>query len=378
MIYLDNAATSFPKPKGVLQKANDFYSEFGGNALRGQHEMALNSSKLIEKTRKQVSKILGLKNNQNVVFSPSATVALNQVIFGLEIPRGSVVYLSPFEHNSVLRPIYYLAKKKDLEIKFIPFDKTTFEVDWDSLKEKFSLYPPDNFFITQVSNVCGFELPIDEIIKFSKEYNEELITIVDAAQAAGLYPVPESADFYVFSGHKTLFGPYGIAGIVFLSEKDLQPYLFGGTGTNSEDIKMPEEGPARFEVGSQNVWAIAGLSAALEWLEVVTPQKVLSEVKNFTQMIGREIEGLKGCELYGKQKNSSLLSINFKENQPQKVEQILSSKGIIVRSGLHCAPKAHEFLGTLEIGGTIRVSPGFFNKLEDIEFLITQLKKMQG
>ena len=378
MIYLDNAATSFPKPKGVLQKANDFYSEFGGNALRGQHEMAINSSKLIEKTRKQVSKILGLKDNQNVVFSPSATVALNQVIFGLEINRGSVVYISPFEHNSVLRPIYYLAKKKELEIRVIPFDKKTFEVDWESLKEEFSTYPPDYFFITQVSNVCGFELPVDNIIKFSREFNDEIVTIVDAAQAAGLYAVPESADFYIFSGHKTLFGPYGIAGIVFLSEIKLKPYLFGGTGTNSEEIEMPKEGPARFEVGSQNVWAIAGLSAALEWLEGETPEKVISKAKDFTKMIRDEIERFKDLKLYGKKIDSSLLSINVKGYSPQKVEQILSSQGIIVRSGLHCAPKAHEFLGTVEIGGTIRVSPSYFNIPEDIECLITQLKKIQG
>ena len=361
LIYLDNAATTYPKPEVVYQAMDKFYREFGGNAGRGANPLACKAAALVEETRSLATQWLGASE---VVFSPSATIALNTAIFGASLRPGDVVYLTPFEHNSVLRPIEYLRKTRGIDVRQIPFDKTTMACNLTQTRELFFIEPPTLLCITQVSNVFGLIIPVEEIITAARTVNPQAVVIVDGAQAAGLLPLPMAEiDALVFSGHKSFYGPYGIAGIAFNRVWKPQPLLYGGTGTVSESVDMPQVGPSRYEAGSQNIVAMAGLNAALKWLKKVGRSQIVQHTQELTQALLGSVSSFENVELYIPQKTNnlfSMLSFNIKDIQPQSLESILGSNMIAVRAGLHCSPWAHKFSGTDSLGGTVRASVGYF------------------
>lgn len=374
IIYLDNAATTFPKPEVVYQAMDHFYRNFGGNAGRGSNPLARKASALIDETRSLLKLWL---DALEVVFQPSATMALNTVIQGAGLRAGDIVYVSPFEHNSVLRPLEYLRKNTGIEIHVLPYDSQTFECKLDRIHSLFQLDPPAMVCITQISNVFGVLSPVDDLTLLAKSSTPSAITLVDGAQAAGLRPIDMSqVDALVFSGHKSLFGPYGIAGIAFGGTWRPSPLIYGGTGTQSESIDMPQNGLSRYEAGSQNISAMAGLNAALHWLQQIGRNTVNAHIDRLMEELLQELAKLTSVHVFIPKHHSSIVSFNIERVSPQAVETALGAQQIIVRAGLHCAPWSHEFTRTTQIGGTVRISGGFWNTSEDIHCLLKNISML--
>ncbi len=367
IIYLDNAATTFPKPEVVYREMDYFYRNYGGNAGRGANPLARKSTILLEETRALLIDWLAVKD---AVFSPSATVALNTAIFGTKLRTGDIVYVSPFEHNSILRPLEHLRKKIGIEIHRLSFNRSTFECNLDEVKAQFQLDAPAMICISHVSNVFGFILPIDEILTLARRTNPHVVTIVDGSQAGGLKSVNTSLiDAFIFSGHKSLYGPYGVAGIGFSTDWRPEPLIYGGTGTQSESIDMPTDVHSRLEAGSQNIAAIAGLHAALQWLHETSKATINHHVYNLTEQLLSSLQDIPAIQVYLPQDlehHTSIVSFNIEGVAPQAIENALGAKNIAVRAGLHCAPWAHHFLNTVHTNGTIRSSLGFLNSPKHI------------
>ncbi len=371
IVYLDNAATTFPKPECVYTAADTFYRHYGGNAGRGGNPLARTSTRLLNETREQLADWLGAPSPERVIFASSATHALNLAIFGSALQFGEIVYVTPFEHNSVLRPVEYLRQTRGIQVRQIPFSRQTYVCQLDRLAAAFQDGPPTMVCITQASNVCGVMPPVQEIARLAKLSNPQSIVIVDGAQTAGLHPLPlkeQLIDGFIFSGHKALYGPYGIAGLVLASDWRPAPLLFGGTGTFSESIEMPGELPSAYEAGSHNIWAVAGLKAALEWLHETGREAINEHILGLSRRLRTELADLPGVEVYapfGEVPWCGIISFTVEDTKPQVLEAAFGGDGIAVRAGLHCAPWAHRWLGTLESGGTVRVSFGYFNSLKD-------------
>lgn len=376
LIYLDNAATTFPKPEAVYREMDSFYRNFGGNAGRGGNPLARRAMGLVTETRTLLQDWL---DAPEVVFSPSATIALNTVIFGARLRRGDVVYVSPFEHNSVLRPLEQLRKSTGIEVKLIPFDKNTFECQLDKLKALFRIQPPTMVCISQVSNVFGIILPVSEIATLARQSNSSVIIAVDGAQAAGLKPLPMTMiDALVFSGHKSLYGPYGVAGIAFGRGWRPATFIFGGTGTQSESLEMPSQGAAQYEAGSLNISAISGLNAALRWLNETGREAINRQIFEVSTVLAETLASQRSITLIGNHHSTKtgIFSVTIEGVSPQQVETYLGAQGIAVRAGLHCSPWAHEFAGTIRQGGTTRVSIGNFSGQSHVIDLYQQLNAL--
>lgn len=376
IIYLDNAATTFPKPACVYEAANEFYQHYGGNAGRGGNPLARACTRLLAETREQLADWLDAPVPEQIIFTPSATHALNLAVFGADLRANDAIYVTPFEHNSILRPLEHLRQTKGIQIYKIPFSRRTYACQLDKLAADFKVNPPAMVCITQASNVCGVMPPVLDIVRLAKETNPRTIVIVDGAQTAGLYPLSLTdglIDALVFSGHKSLYGPYGVAGLVLVSDWKPSPFLYGGTGTVSESVQMPTDLPSVYEAGSHNIWAIAGLHAALEWLQEVGRDTIVDHTMGIARQLREDLAKLPGVELYTPPKEMpwcGILSFVVEGTTPQSIEAALGAKGIAVRAGLHCAPWAHEWFGTMKSGGTVRVSAGKFNKSRELVSLI--------
>ena len=370
MIYLDNAATTFPKPEAVYQAMDSFYRQFGGNAGRGANPLARKAAGLVDETRAMLRAWL---NAPEVTFAPSATIALNTVLRGARLRAGDVVYVSPFEHNSVLRPLAHLQKTVGIEVRVLPFNRHTLECKFDEVKKQFRIEPPAMVCVSQVSNVLGLILPVDELTSIARQITPDCIILVDGAQAAGLHPLEMSnIDALVWSGHKSLYGPYGIAGIAFGTRWRPEPLLYGGTGTVSESIDMPEEGVSRLEAGSQNISAIAGLNAALKWLNDTGRGAISEHTQALTEHLCNLLCDLSDLVVYlpdNRNLITGIVSFSVDGIKPQILETALGAQNIAVRAGLHCSPWAHEFINSKASGGTVRVSVGYFNTKQDVERL---------
>jgi cysteine desulfurase family protein len=377
IVYLDNAATTFPKPQSVYTEANAFYAHYGGNAGRGGNPLARACTRLLIETRELLAAWLDAPSSDQVIFTASATQALNLAIFGITFHQGDTIYVTPFEHNSVLRPVEHLRKTQGIQVRQIPFDRRTYACQLDMLSATFQAEPPTIVCITQASNVCGIMPPINEIANLAKQVNPDVVVIVDGAQTAGLYPLSfrnELIDAFIFSGHKSLYGTYGVAGLVLGTDWRPKPLLFGGTGTFSESVDMPDDLPMAYEAGSHNIWAIAGLKAALEWLQGIGHETIMKNTTRLSRQLQINLADLPGVVVHAPPRdmpNCGILSFTVEDTKPQAIESALGATGIAVRAGLHCAPWAHKWLGTLNTGGTVRVSFGFFNEIEDT-YKITQ------
>lgn len=380
-VYLDNAATTFPKPECVYEKMDKFYRNYGVNAGRSSYKMAKVANDIIVDTRNKISELIGFNNPDRIIFTPSETIALNQIIGGLNWDEYKTAYVTPFEHNAVMRPLNYIKEKYNIKIEVIPFDPVTFELDIDALKMMFSRNYPDYVFMSQVSNVTGFILPIEEIIDAASQY--KAITIIDCAQSMGLLPIDINkikADFMVFAGHKTLYGPFGIAGYIDNSKISLKEVITGGNGSDSLNLFMGDQFPTKYEAGSPNIQAIAGLNAALEWLNVTGLEAIRNKEFALTEMLVKGLKGIYGIELYipqSKDKHIGIVSFNLKDYNPNELGQVLDEDlNIAVRTGYHCAPLIHSFLNSESKGGTVRISLGYFNSENDVEYLIDSLKEL--
>lgn len=372
--YFDNAATTFPKPESVYEFTDSFYRSCGVNVGRGQHKLAAKASALVQETREMLLDLFHCPAKK-IVFTHTATEALNLIIRGLQISDNYTVYISPFEHNAVTRVLTYLQGLYDIEIETLAVDKATMTYDFAKIKNQFAEKKPNWMIVSHASNVCGVVSPIKELCKLSKEFGA--VNIVDMCQTAGLIDTDlssEDYDFAVFDGHKTLYSPLGVAGIVSSFKVKIEPLLYGGTGVDSANQSLPESIPERYEVASPDIMAIAGLNASLKWLKETGVKEVFErEQDNYKKLISvlskydnLKIISCKDAESVG------VVSCVFDGYSSDNIGKILSDNDVAVRSGLHCAPFAHKFLGTFP-AGTVRFSVSYFNTDEDFDILESAL-----
>lgn len=375
-VYLNNAATTFPKPDNVYSFVDKFYRESGLSSGRGHDNSA---SKLVADTRKLLLELFHCPA-KTVVFTHTATEAINIILQGLEISNNYNVYVSPFEHNAVTRVLNHLQGLYKINIYTLAVDPNNLSYDLEKIKYQFGEIRPNLVIISHASNVCGIVAPIAEICKMSHKHNA--INVIDMCQTAGLIDTDISSDifdFVVFAGHKTLYATFGIAGFIYNGDIHLKPLLFGGTGIDSINPSVPESVPERFEVGSQNVMAIAGLYAALKWIKEIGIQNIYqTEKENLNNLVG-VLNNFDNIKIIGT--NDNVMSIGvvscvFDGYSSDNIGQILNDLGIEVRTGLHCAPSAHRFLGTFP-EGTVRFSIGYFNTKDDFEKLRAALMFIQ-
>lgn len=380
MIYLDNAATTFPKPEVVYTAVEDCQRNYAVNVGRGSYALASRAAKIAEETRIQMAKLVNAKGADNVVLTHSATIAANEIILGLEWNRFKTVYVSPFEHNAVARPLYRICKENHILIKELPFNPASHEWDEGETRRLFTVEQPDYVFLNPVSNVTGTIIPIDEIISLAKRYGA--CVIVDGSQSVGLLQTDIQAsqiDYLIFAGHKNLYASWGIGGFVWNGDTALKPVIVGGTGSDSLSLEMAGNNMASFEAGSANIIAIASLNASLKWL-ADTGMAAISNRKS--KLMEYLIAGLESCpvKLYlpkNRNRHTSVLSFNVLGYAPNEVGMILNEDfGIAVRTGFHCAPYIHRFLGTEECLGTVRASVGFFNTKDDIDALLKAISEL--
>lgn len=371
MVYFDNAATTYPKPEEVYSYMNKFYRESGVNVGRGQYKMASYASNVLEETKSLLKELL-VCHNKEIVFTSSATEALNIVLRGLEWINGANVYITPFEHNSVLRVLYYLESIYDLNIKELSVNKITLEYEMEKIRYDFQENKPNVVIVSHASNMCGLIAPIKEICDLAKIYDST--TIIDMSQTAGLIPTDLSkikTDYTIFAAHKTLYGSFGLGGIILNRNAKLKPFLYGGAGIDSASKDVPETIPEKFEIGSQNIQAIAALNASLKWINKIGIGNIyIKEITNTQKLVELlcRYENTKIIGYKDKNHNIGVISCIFEGYSSDNIGQVLNECDIAVRTGLHCAPLAHKFFGTFP-GGTVRFSLGYFNDDEDVNKL---------
>ncbi|MBR6924840.1 MAG: aminotransferase class V-fold PLP-dependent enzyme [Oscillospiraceae bacterium] len=366
--YFDNAATTFPKPEEVYSFMDKFYRECGVNAGRGQHRLSAKANALIEETRKLLLDLFHCINKK-VVFTSTATEAINLILSGIDIPEKSTVYISPFEHNAVTRMLHYLQKKTDFSIEQLAVSKETKAYDTAKISEQFKNKKPFCVIVSHASNVCGAVAPIEYI--FSEAKQSDAVTIVDMCQTAGLIDTDLSSDIYdfaVFEGHKTLYGPMGIGGFVCKPSVSVPPLIYGGTGVESANQDMPDEVPVKYEAGSHNISATAGLNAALKWIMKTGIEKIYSEEQTKKERLVSVLKSYSNINVIEPEESIGVVSCTFDGYSSDNIGQVLSDHDIAVRTGLHCSPYAHKFLETFP-AGTVRFSLNYFNDDTDFERL---------
>lgn len=370
MAYFDNAATTFPKPEQVYQFMDEFYRLNGGNAGRGKYALAMSAGTLIADTRKRIQELLHCPAKQ-VVFEPTATIALNIIIQGIIKTGIKNVYISPFEHNAVTRTLHSYEKNGDINVIELSVS-SELEYDLDRIRYQFDDIKPDFVIVSHASNVIGLIAPVEDIFILAKKYGA--ITLVDMAQSAGLVDCNvglDVFDFAVFAGHKTLLGPTGISGFVVNPSVKLPAVIYGGTGYESANQDMPESLPEKFEMGTLNIVGVAGLNASLKWIQEKSVSRLYEEeIEKRAQLIKllSEYDFIKVVGNVQNQKYVGIVSCLIDGISSDSAGGIFSEKGIAVRTGLHCAPMAHQFLNTYP-AGTIRFSVNGFTSDADFDEL---------
>ena len=366
MAYFDNAATTYPKPEIVYASMDQFYRLNGANAGRGRYNLAQSANALIGETRALVQELLHCPAKQ-VVFTPTATIALNIIIQGLICKGAQAIYISPFEHNAVTRTLHHFEEAGTISVHQLTVSHDM-KYDLDRIRYQFESEHPDLVIVSHASNVFGLIAPVTEICSLAKNF--DATTVIDMAQTAGLVDCNLGLnvfDFAVFAGHKTLYGPTGISGFIMDPAIDLPPVIFGGTGFESANQNMPESLPERYEMGTMNTSGIAGLNAALKWgldqgIEEIWEKeqehrKKLIELLQeywFIKIVGN----YPGCNYVG------IVSCLIEGISSDSAGEVFDRCGIAVRTGLQCAPLAHQFVGT-HPAGTIRFSVGYFTSEDD-------------
>ncbi len=368
--YFDNAATTYPKPEEVYQFADKFYRTCGVNVGRGQHKLAAQAAKLVQDTRAAVLSLFHCPTKK-VVFTHTATEAINLVLQGLPVADGYNIYVSPFEHNAVTRVLHHLQEKYRINVIHLAVDKKTLRYDVDRIKNQFAEKKPHWLVVSHASNVCGVVAPIQDLCAMAKENGA--ITLVDMCQTAGLIDTDLSGtniDFAVFAGHKTLYSPLGVAGVVSNFEIKPSPLLYGGTGVDSANPNLPETIPERYEVASPNIAAIAGLNASLVWIKKLGIDQIFNQEQQNSEKLLTVLKKFSNIKLVDTSQTDSIgvVSCVFDGYSSDNIGHILSEQDIAVRTGLHCAPDAHRFLETFP-SGTVRFSVSYFNSDADFECL---------
>ena len=377
IIYLDNAATTFPKPASVLYGMVERYIQMGVSPGRGSYDLAVEAADLVAGTRTKVASFFGAHDPDRVIFTSNATDALNICLQGMLRP-GDHVVSTRLEHNSVLRPLNHLRLKGIIEYDLIPFDGKGF-IDPDDIVG--AIKPNTRLVILcHVSNVLGTIQPVQEIGRRCAEYGVPLF--IDAAQSAGVVPIDMQSWHcagIAFTGHKSLLGPTGIGGLILAEGVEIEPTRFGGTGIESRSLIHTEAFPYRLEAGTLNLIGIIGLAEGIEYLENSGIESIHTKEMNLLTEMRDRLSILEGIELYCAEDlsdHTGILTANVQGINPEAVGAILDGDfNIQVRVGLHCAPLVHEDLGTAPQGG-VRFSLGPFNTAHDIEHAVAAMAEI--
>lgn len=377
MIYLDNAATSWPKPESVYQAMDEFLRNKGGSPGRGGHSLAAAASKIIEETRLLAARLINAPDKNRVIFTYNCTDSLNIGLKGLLKP-GDHVITSAIEHNSVMRPLRKLEQQGVKVVRLSPGSNDGFVSPQDI--EKGLTGETKLVVMTHASNVTGVVQPIEEYGAITRRHN--IVFMVDAAQTVGKYPLDVQAgniDLLAFSGHKGTLGPPG-TGVLYIGERvNLNSLREGGTGTHSELEEQPVELPYKFECGTMNTVGVAGLGAGLKYISTEGLDNILVHEQSLTDQLLDGLSRIPKVTVYRIQDRSRqcpIVSFNLDGTEPGEVGAVLDQAfDIKVRTGLHCAPAAHRTFGTFPLG-TIRLSPGYFNTVEEINFTLEAIEKI--
>ena len=375
MIYLDNAATSGKKPKTVIDAVLNGLKYYSANPGRSGYKTSLDTSLAVYRVREKLYKFFGAKGPENVCFTANCTHSINFVLNGT-LNNGDHVIVSSLEHNAVMRPLHYLRDKKG-----ITFDIATVDFsDQDKTVENFRKLIRANtkmIFTTHCSNVTGTIIPTEKIGTLCKE--KGILFGVDAAQTAGVLNInmeKMNIDYLCVAAHKGLYAPMG-SGVLIANKPIENITISGGTGSNSNEMKQPDFFPERIESGTLNVPTILGIGAGVDFVEKIGVDNIYKKELGHTQYLYDLLKKI-GCKLYTPFPEKDLylpvVSFNFKDINSLEIGEYLGKYGIAVRSGLHCAPFAHNAIGTRDVG-TVRVSPGLFNEKRDINSIIYILKK---
>lgn len=375
MIYLDNGATSFPKPLSVRQNVDISLKKFSANPGRSGHSLSLRAAKEIFECRKRLKELFNVNSEEEIIFTENCTMALNTVIFGL-LSEGDHVLISSMEHNSVTRPLESL---KDKGVTYSTFDYSYDDnVTVDNVR---NLIKPETKLVicTHASNVFGFRFPIERICALCHAYG--ILFCVDSAQSAGVFDIDVGTnqyDFVCMSGHKSLYGPMG-TGVLILNNRNLKPLLYGGTGTESIKKSQPEGLPEKFESGTQNMNGISGLKAGVDFVKNRGIKNIYNHEYKLAKRLFNGLANNRKVITYNKSfdygKVAPVVSFNIDGVYSEDLVAKLNKYGIMTRGGLHCSPLAHTTMNTIE-NGTVRVVPGAFNTINDINYLLNVIRKL--
>ncbi len=398
-IYMDNAATTFPKPQGVTEAMVHFMQNIGANPGRSKHDLSLEASTIVDGTRKKLALLFNVPDPKRIVFTLNATESLNTVIYGVLKP-GDHVVITQMEHNSVIRPVRHLEEIGVVTVSVAPCNKMG-ELDIESLRELMR----DNtalVALNHASNVCGTIQNIAAV----REAVGQVPLLLDAAQTAGALPIDVQAmgvDFLAFTGHKGLYGPQGTGGLYVREELAIRPLKRGGTGSVSDRELQPDFFPDALESGTRNNVGIAGLGASLDFILRTGVNTIRRHEMDLLQNFIDGLIDVPGITLYGPlepETQMPILSVTFDRALPDGLSVSFGGCGgrsipatfetlhpeeagtllqdryeISVRVGLHCAPLAHKALGTFP-DGTVRFSLGYFNTLEEVELAVEAIKRI--
>ena len=372
MIYLDNAATSFPKPEPVLRAMMWTAGKMGANPGRSGHRMSLAGGRIIWNCRETLAELLHVQSPERVIFCFNCTDAINLAIHGLLKP-GDHAIATALDHNAVLRPLYELQKRGVITVDIVEPEDTGAILAANV--EKLIKRNTKLVVCTHASNVTGAVQPVHEIGAVCKGHNVRFL--VDAAQTIGVLPVyPEEigADMVAFPGHKALMGPMGTGALWIREGVALSSVRQGGTGSASDSVYQPDELPDLYESGTHNLIGIAGLMQGVRFV-MRNFDEIYAHEHSLTELLIRGIQSIPMLTGYMPSgKRVGVVSFNVDDKHSGEISDMLDRHGFAIRAGLHCAPLMHRALGTLEVGA-VRVSPGFFNSREDINRLIDVLGK---
>ena len=375
MIYLDNAATSRPKPPGVAEAVAAAMQSYG-NCGRGVHEDALAAARTVFDVREKVARLFGCPRADHVVFTNNSTMALNIAISGL-LESGDHVISTDLEHNSVLRPLYRL-REQGVEADFVPADANG-QLDYGEFER---LLRPNTKAVvcTHASNLTGDLVDISRVGAFC--HDRGLVFILDASQTAGVFPIDmerQHIDVVCFTGHKSLLGPQGTGGLCIREGIEIRPFAVGGTGVQSYLENQPEQYPTRLEAGTLNSHGLAGLSAALDFMEQTGMDQIRTHETALAKRFYEAVRKLPGIRIYGDlgaEERAPVVTLNLGDWDSAEVSDALAEQfEIATRPGAHCAPRLHRALGT-EAQGAVRFSWSYFNTVEETDAAAEALRSL--
>lgn len=379
MIYLDHAASSWPKPETVAQAMHQALTEYAANPGRGSHLLAVQASQVIRQTRELLADFFGVSDPRQMILCSGATYALNQAIKGLRWKKGDKVLATSYEHNAVRRPLEYIKREYGVEVHYVQADHN----GQLPIQHIDSMLDANTKLIvmTHVSNLTGAILPLEEMGRLAHKHRIPLL--VDASQSAGYIPIQVEEmgiSMLAFPGHKGLYGPQGTGGLYVAPDLDLIPLVHGGTGGNSELEDQPLDRPERYESGTVNTPGIAGLGAGVKFLLEKGLDKVFQRKQELVHYALEKMKQLEGIELYGPDlgvERAPVIAFNIQGIDPQELAFILDQHyQIAVRAGLHCTPLGHESIQTGS-NGAVRASFGYYNTQAEIDQFVRALDEIR-